>query len=148
MADEKPQSETQPALAVETPARPQEELERLLREQNSLIRRQIKDNNNWGLILLRGMVMGLGTAIGATVILSLAIYALKPLQAIEPLRPAVDRLVDVVERLEKSRGQSSLGSGTGGEQQRQGGQEQVQQTFEGGTGGGRQRELMDVPAPR
>lgn len=138
-----------------------QEMEKLLIEQNSLIRRQIKDNNNWGLILLRGMVMGLGTAIGATVILSLAIWALRPLQSIEPLRPAVDRLVDVVERLERSRGQSALGSsgvqgsgtvenggqGTGG-QGSGAGEEGQGHRFEGSTGGGLQRELMDVPGQK
>lgn len=76
---------------------------RLLKEHNLLIRRQIKDNNNWTLILLRGMVMGLGTAIGATVILSLALYALKPLQTIEPLKPAIERLVNTIDKLEKHR---------------------------------------------
>lgn len=80
-----------------------EEQLRLLKEHNLLIRRQIKDNNNWTLILLRGMVMGLGTAIGATVILSLAIYALKPLQTIEPLKPAIERLVNTIDKLEKHR---------------------------------------------
>jgi len=80
-----------------------EEHLRLLKEHNLLIRRQIKDNNNWTLILLRGMVMGLGTAIGATVILSLAIYALRPLQSIEPLKPAIERLVDTIDKLEKHR---------------------------------------------
>lgn len=80
-----------------------EEQLRLLKEHNLLIRRQIKDNNNWTLILLRGMVMGLGTAIGATVILSLAIYALKPLQSIEPLKPAIERLVNTIDKLEKHR---------------------------------------------
>lgn len=76
---------------------------RLLKEHNLLIRRQIKDNNNWTLIFLRGMVMGLGTAIGATVILSLALYALKPLQTIEPLKPAIERLVNTIDKLEKHR---------------------------------------------
>lgn len=80
----------------------QEQL-RLMRENNLLIRRQIKDNNNWTMILLRGMVMGLGAAIGATVILSLAVWMLRPLQGIEPIKPAVERLVDTLEKLERHR---------------------------------------------
>ncbi|MCG9895985.1 MAG: hypothetical protein MH204_10975, partial [Fimbriimonadaceae bacterium] len=48
----------------------------LLREQNALLRRQIRDNSHLGIVLVRGMIIGLGTAIGATVILSLAVYIL------------------------------------------------------------------------
>lgn len=76
---------------------------RLMREHNLLIRRQIKDNSNWTMILLRGMVMGLGAAIGATVILSLAVWMIRPLQGIEPIKPAVERLVDTLEKLERHR---------------------------------------------
>ncbi len=80
-----------------------EEQLRLMRENNLLIRRQIKDNNNWTLILLRGMVMGLGAAVGATVILSLAVWMIRPLQGIEPIKPAVERLVETLEKLERHR---------------------------------------------
>jgi hypothetical protein len=82
---------------------PEAEVLAALKEQNALLRRWIRDNNNWGLILARGMVLGLGTAIGATVILSLAIWALRPLRAIEPFRAAVDRAVETLHRLEKTR---------------------------------------------
>lgn len=87
---------------------PEKELHFLLKEQNALLKRQIKDNNNWGMILLRGMVMGLGTAIGATVILSLAIWALQPLREIQPLRPTIERLVITLDKLEKARAGASL----------------------------------------
>lgn len=78
-----------------------EELVVLLREQNKLLRQQIKENTRWGMILLRGIVAGLGTAIGATVVLWLFVAALRPLQYIEPLKPAVEKVLERLDRLDK-----------------------------------------------
>ncbi len=104
-AQEPKATETSLPLPVKTESTAEDRQEqlRLMRENNLLIRRQIKDNNNWTMILLRGMVMGLGAAIGATVILSLAVWMLRPLQGIEPIKPAVERLVDTLEKLERHR---------------------------------------------
>lgn len=90
-------------MSIDIPKEDREEQLRLMRENNLLIRRQIKDNNNWTLILLRGMVMGLGAAVGATVILSLAVYVLRPMGNLPAVGPAVDKLVQTLEKLEKHR---------------------------------------------
>lgn len=79
----------------------QEELIVLLREQNKLLRQQIRENTRWGMILLRGIVAGLGTALGATVVLWLFIAALRPLQYIEPIKPAVEKMLERLDRLDK-----------------------------------------------
>lgn len=106
-----------------------EEQLRLMRENNLLIRRQIKDNNNWTLILLRGMVMGLGAAVGATVILSLAVWMIRPLQGIEPIKPAVERLVETLEKLERHRpGGGVIGEDEAAKRESQSGAEKSQES--------------------
>lgn len=80
---------------------PPEEHMDLLRQQNALLRRQIRENNHVGWLMYRGMWLGLGTAIGATVVVSLVVMALKPLQDIKPIQPAIEKLVERLDRLDR-----------------------------------------------
>ena len=50
---------------------------------------------------INGVVTGFGTVIGATILVSLAVWMLKPLMKIEALSPALDRIADAVERGER-----------------------------------------------
>lgn len=58
---------------------------RLLAKHNRLI-------GDWRWLLLRSVLMGLGSVIGATVLLGLLIWLLQPLTAVEGLGDAIDRL--------------------------------------------------------
>lgn len=64
-------------------------LEALLERHNSLLERQLANDRNWKLKLVNGMVAGLGGFLGATVIVSLAIYLLQPFDGLTPM---LDRL--------------------------------------------------------
>ena len=55
--------------------------------------------------LVAGMATGLGTVLGATVVLSIAVYLLKPLERIESLSPSIQQLI---ETLQKDKGKASL----------------------------------------
>ena len=61
--------------------------------------------------LIAGMASGLGTVLGATVVLSIAVYLLKPLEHIETLSPGIKQLI---ETLQKDKGKASLIVPTGG----------------------------------
>lgn len=69
-----------------------------LNRNNELLLKRIQVMEDWKLPLRNGILAGIGSAIGATLIISILVWLMKPFQAIEPLKPALERLTDVLER--------------------------------------------------
>lgn len=70
-----------------------EELKRLNNQTAELIRIQ----KSWALSLRQGLLMGLGGAVGATVLVSLLIWMLQPLKKLEVFKPTLDRIARELE---------------------------------------------------
>lgn len=56
----------------------------LLERQNLLLERQLANEANWKQKLLYGMLAGLGSFIGATLVVSVALYLLQPFMDLKP----------------------------------------------------------------
>jgi hypothetical protein len=59
---------------------------------NSLLERRIELALDWRIALRNGMIAGFGGVLGATIVVSIAFAALRPLQSIERLGPILQRL--------------------------------------------------------
>jgi hypothetical protein len=68
-----------------------------VRRLNVLIAELIRSQRSWGLSLRQGLLMGLGGAIGATVLVSLLIWLLQPLKKLEVFKPTLDRIARELE---------------------------------------------------
>ena len=67
-------------------------------EQNKLLK-QITDNQtHFGKRLVAGLWTGLGTVLGATVVVSLLVVMLKPLAEVDWVGPIVNRVIDSLDR--------------------------------------------------
>ncbi|MFN3728750.1 MAG: DUF5665 domain-containing protein [Fimbriimonadaceae bacterium] len=66
-----------------------------IEEQSALIRRRIAQERNWKMQLGRGVLMGFGSVLGATVVVSLIVWVLKPLAHFETINNV---LVDLQRR--------------------------------------------------
>lgn len=91
--------EAQPKAAEETPSSsPQDDMllaVRALTEQIATQNRILKD---WRFPLRNGVLIALGTFLGATIGVSLLLWMFKPLQQIEILKPALERIADGMDK--------------------------------------------------
>ena len=62
----------------------------LLERQNLLMERQLANDSNWKQKLLYGMLAGLGSFLGATLVVSVALWLLQPFK---DLKPTLDQLI-------------------------------------------------------
>jgi hypothetical protein len=69
-----------------------------LKRGNELLADVIRLQRNWRLSFWRGLLAGLGGAIGATLLVSLLIWMLQPLKKLEVLKPTLDRIAQELER--------------------------------------------------
>ena len=69
-----------------------------LQRNNELMVRLIESRRNWKLLLRQGLLTGLGTVIGATVLVSALVWILQPLKKLEVLKPTLDRIAQELER--------------------------------------------------
>lgn len=77
------------------------EIERLYRElarSNELLEEQIRLQRDWRVALRNGMASGLGVLPGATVLVSVLLWVLRPFEEIKLLRPALERLASDVQK--------------------------------------------------
>lgn len=69
-------------------------LNELLERQNRLEERRL----DWKTSLRHGLLVGLGSVIGATILVSLFVWLLRPFQRVDFIRPAVERVLDDLDR--------------------------------------------------
>lgn len=74
------------------------ELTEQLRIQNQLLRDHINWQTNWKMRVFQGLMFGLGSFLGATILVSLVAYMLKPLLSIDALKPGLSRVLDDLEK--------------------------------------------------
>lgn len=74
------------------------QLTEALRQNNDLIERQIKFGNNWRIQVRNGLVQGFSFAVGASLLVSGLIWALKPLKGIEALKEPIETLSQEMQR--------------------------------------------------
>lgn len=72
-----------------------------LKRSNELTANLIRVQTDWRLSLRNGLLTGLGGVIGATVLVSLLIWALQPLKRLEILKEPLDRIAQQLERTPK-----------------------------------------------
>jgi hypothetical protein len=69
-----------------------------LKRGNDLTAELIKIQRDWRFALRNGLLGGLGGVIGATVLVSLLIWAIQPLKQLEFLKPSLDKIGQELER--------------------------------------------------
>lgn len=78
-----------------------EALDRLttrVEEQNKLLKQFVESQTHFSKRLVAGLWTGLGTVLGATVVVSLLIFALRPLARVDWVGPIVNRVIDSLDR--------------------------------------------------
>ncbi len=73
------------------------ELIHQIKTQNELLRSQIRYLSSWRIRIAHGLLFGLGSFLGATILVSMAAYVLKPLLSIELFRPAIEQVIQDLE---------------------------------------------------
>lgn len=79
----------------------QEAIERLstqVEAQNKLLKEFVESQTHFGKRLVAGLWTGLGTVLGATVVVSLLVVMLKPLAEVDWVGPIVNRVIDSLDR--------------------------------------------------
>ena len=66
--------------------------------QNKLLQEVVESQTHFGKRLVAGLWTGLGTVLGATVVVSLLIVMLKPLAEVDWVGPIVNRVIDSLDR--------------------------------------------------
>lgn len=69
-----------------------------LKRANDLTAELIRVQKDWRLSIWRGILTGLGGAIGATLLVSVLLWALQPLKRLEVFKPTLDRIAQELER--------------------------------------------------
>ncbi len=75
-----------------------EEVKKELEKSNALLEASIKQRSDWKLAMRQGLVTGLGSVLGATLLVSILIWILKPLQQLDVLKPSLERIANQLER--------------------------------------------------
>lgn len=86
---EEPQDELKVAI---------ERLTEQVESQNKLLRQFVESQTHFGKRLVAGLWTGLGTVLGATVVVSLIVLALRPLAQVDWVGPIVNRVIDSLDR--------------------------------------------------
>ena len=73
-------------------------VEELLAENSELLRQSIKAHRGFWSLFYGGIIRGLGTAIGATVVVSLVIAALKPLAEVGFIEPIANEIIEKLDQ--------------------------------------------------
>ena len=72
-----------------------------LAKEITLLRQEIQKSNSFLQKFFAGLLTGLGTVLGATVLLALLIYLLSQLATFEWLKPFVEQIVEIVKNSTK-----------------------------------------------
>lgn len=74
------------------------ELLQELRRTNELLARMIKVHTDWKVQLRQGLLTGLGGVLGATLLVSLLLWVLKPFEGLDALKPTLDNISKQLQR--------------------------------------------------
>jgi len=74
------------------------QLTEALRTNNELLERQFKLGVNWKIHVRNGLIQGFSFAVGASILVSGLVWALKPLQGIEGLKAPIEQLSQELQR--------------------------------------------------
>ncbi len=75
-----------------------EEVKKELEKSNALFEASIKQRSDWKLAIRQGLLTGFGSVLGATLLVSILVWALKPLQQLDILKPSLERIANQLER--------------------------------------------------
>ncbi len=73
-------------------------LRQAIEHNTRIIERWNKMNGDWRVLLWRGLLVGFGGVIGATLVVSLAVKILQPFESFEGIKPTLERLTDELKR--------------------------------------------------
>jgi hypothetical protein len=73
-------------------------LRQAIEHNTRIIERWNKMNGDWRVLLWRGLLVGFGGVIGATLVVSIAVKILQPFEWIEGIKPTLERLTREIER--------------------------------------------------
>lgn len=68
-----------------------------LKRGNDLTAELVRLQKDWKLALRQGMLTGLGSAVGATILFSILLWIFQPLKKLEVIRPTLDRIAHELE---------------------------------------------------
>jgi hypothetical protein len=68
-----------------------------MRRMNKLLEQQVRFQKSWKLPLRNGLIAGFGGVLGATLVVSMLLAAIKPLRSVPALAPALDRIATALE---------------------------------------------------
>ncbi len=74
------------------------QLTEALRANNEVLERQLKFGNNWKIHVRNGLIQGFSFAVGAGLLVSTLVWALKPLKGIEALKEPIEQLSTDLQR--------------------------------------------------
>lgn len=63
-----------------------------IEQNNKLLQRLNHRIGDWKWLLMRGVLIGFGTVVGATLVVSIVVAILQPFQSLDGLGPAIERL--------------------------------------------------------
>ena len=69
-----------------------------LQKNNQLLEQLVKNQSNWKLAIRQGLMTGFGTLVGATLLVSVLVKILKPLEKLDVLKRALERIAGELER--------------------------------------------------
>ena len=72
-----------------------------LRRTNDLLAQLVRTHRDWKLQLRQGLLTGLGGVIGATLLVSLLLWILKPFSGLDALKPTLENISNQLERRPK-----------------------------------------------
>jgi len=72
-----------------------------MRQSTAAIERQVRALKSWWLPLRNGVLFGLGGVIGATLVVSIIVAVVKPLERIAPIAPLLARIANDLEHYKK-----------------------------------------------
>ncbi len=73
-------------------------LRQALEHNTRILERRNKLDGDWRVLLWRGLLVGFGGVIGATLVVSIAIKLIQPFESFEGLKPTLERLTDELKR--------------------------------------------------
>ena len=65
---------------------------------NALLQTLLDQRRDWRLAMRQGLMTGLGSVLGATILVSILLWAMQPLKRLDMLKPTLDRIADQLER--------------------------------------------------
>ncbi len=72
-----------------------------VKQLNQHFQKNNKNQNNFLRFLVIGMMQGFGTILGATILVALFLYLLRPFTNVDWIRPYVDQVIQIIQRHSK-----------------------------------------------